>query len=400
MNLLDTYLEYCRPLKGSTHFHRWSLVSVIGALLERRVWLDRKRQGVLFPNTYIFCVGTPATGKGYATQTAIDFYKRVTHPNRKKPKLGPSKITQAAMYRELSEGVKTYRIPPFGELKQSPVYFYASELSTHFEDFGGGTVTNELLDFYDSKGLEVIVEKRTEKFGIMTLHNPSVTLLAGTTSGYLQGAASHGLISSGLSSRIIFVVETRFVEKQRKEVEVDQKAEKEITEYLNEVYKLQGAINFEPESRELYELMATEADQLCFASNSEFYQNYFGRKPDNLVKVAMAFAAMRHSTTILSQDLILAKSWLDELEPNMHTAFGLRSVEKDSNLGEQIFNALPFNITVARKDLLQTFMKDGKFIPMNGSYDAAIKSLMESDSVKTEVIGSEVYLTKIREKLS
>lgn len=384
MSLTSDYLEYVQPLKGSSHYHRWSILSVVSSLLERRVWLDRGRLGVLFPNTYTILVGGPATGKSTAAGLAVELINSVRAKNRLPPYIGPSKVTQAALYEDFlkaTRGVLSHTSD--GETKQSPMFIYASELAVSMNDFGGGTLTNELIDFYDSKGIDITIQKKTISGGLLSIPNPSITLLAGTTPEYLQGASADQIINSGLASRIVFVVERTHPDKEWSPVPVDLRLKQSIINQLSKVYCMSGKMSLSPAAQAFYVENAKTADKAGFGSRTSFHQNYFGRKPDHICKLSMAFAAQRGSFTIEPEDLATAIEWLEEIEPDMIRAFGSRAINKDTDLAKQLIQYIPDAPgEIEKGDMLVKLMLDGKFLPLNGDFEATLKGMVESDVVK------------------
>lgn len=340
-DLIDNYLAYMEPLRGSVRYHRFNMLTVVSALLERRVWLDLGRQGVLFPNMYTLLVGLPATGKTWSTDRAVEFFDEIRPKGRIEPYKLADKITQAALYQNITSAKRVNDIPPHGKLTASPMFIHAGELGKTMEDFGGGTLTNELIDFYDSKGLRSIQKKDTVKNGTVSLYNPSITFLGCTTQESLQKAARAALVSSGLSSRMIFVVENNLVAKQFRPVVTDLRLRKQIVDALYKVYYMKGAMTLEPDALERYIQISEEAHLAASKAASEFHGNYFGRKNVHVAKMACCFAAMRGSYSVTLSDIERAATWIAEIEPEMIDAFGVRSILYDENAMNYIMRAMP-----------------------------------------------------------
>ena len=380
-------MDYVRPMKGSQIFHRWSFVTVLAALLERRVWLDRGRMGVLFPNMYTILVGPPAAGKSTAAQLSVDLFQKVLLPATPAPKLGPTKITQAALYKELKAAERMYNIPGAGDCRSSPLFIYASELAINMVDFGGGTLTNELIDFYDSKSLTAKMEKRiVSDVETLTLTNPSLTLLGCTTDTFLQSAAQEKLITSGLSSRILFVVEPNRVYKERKHIEPDAPTYQALIDALSGVYRLSGVMQFDRQAQIRYIELAEKADQDCFEGKLEFHQNYYGRKPDHISKVAMVLAAINGSKTVSTENLDQALSWIEDLEPYMIKAFGSRIVTKDEDLNNKILLFIPAE-GISEVEMLAKMDGAGMFISKDTGYQGVIDGLIANGTIREAIIG-------------
>lgn len=398
MNILDLYRAYVTPLKGSDAYHTWSILSVISATLERRCWLDRGRLGILFPNTYTILVGPPAAGKSTAAGIAVDLLSQLQRMLRLPIKIGPTKITQAALYVELHDAERALMLPGRSTTKISPLFIYASELAVNMVDFGGGSLTNELIDFYDSKGHDIEMLKRTISGGAIRLQNPSITMLGCTTDSFLQMAAQAKLVNSGLASRIIFVVETGRVPKQRELIELDDMAYRSLITQLGEIYAMKGPIKLDGEANDLFVQLANKADDDCYEAKGDLYQNYYGRKPDHILKVAMALAAANKRYQIKAADIDQARYLLEAIEPSIGAAFGLRSIEKDIDLAQQLLSVIPLApLWISKRDFHRKLHLEGKFIPTNGILEATMKTMRDSGKIKINHNGTSELYTQIVE---
>lgn len=387
MNLLEQFLDYVAPLKGSTKYKTWAFLTVCSALLERRVWLDRGRLGIMFPNIYTLLVGRPAMGKSFAAERAVELTFSTVWPLNSPPlHHGPTKITQAALYKEIKSAERPMQLAAGNTVLQSPVFLYASELAINMTDFGGGTLTNELIDFYDSKSLTAKMVKRTIKDDNIELSNPSITLLGCTTESFLQTAAQDKLITSGLASRIVFVVEIDRPAKQRELVLTDPNARRLIQIGMVRMYSMKGPMSFSADAQALYNKLADEADTQCCSQVGDFLQNYYGRKPDHISKLAIIKAAMDGRMTIGPEDLAFGASLLADIEPDMMKAFGMRSIAKDENAVAQVLPLIPYSPNwTTRTALLAQLQAGGSFMPFNGEYKAIIEGLKESGVVREQI---------------
>ena len=393
MKLLDEYLKYCEPLKGSVLYHKWSMLSTISALLERRVYLDQGRVGVLFPNTYIFLVGPPATGKGFSIDLAHDFYSSIRGVPM--PAKGPTKITSAALYEHLAKSLRPVTIPGRKQYFTSPMYLVAGELAQAAEDFGGGTLTNELIDFYDSKGVDAEVKKFTLSGGYIVLRNPSLALLAGTQAEFLQTAQQARIVNSGLASRVLFVVETGLVEKQYRTVAIDDVLRKSILSQLDAVYRFKGVMNLTLDAREEYIIQGEKAHAASIDSLATFYKNYYGRKPMHILKLAMIIAGSRQSLVVTKEDITEAVGLIEEIEPLMVHAFGTRSIDRDVDLAMQLINTTPEEPRwITRGVMLGGLFAGGKFVAEGAIFETTLKSLVTSGIIKSKFLCGVEHFTR------
>lgn len=265
------------------------------------------------------------------------------------------------------------------------------------EDFGGGLLTSELIDFYDSKGHNSLIKKRTIKDDTLIFNNPSITFLGCTTQDYLSLAATGNIITSGLSSRIMLVVETERVEKMRHHVALDATLQREILFSLNNTYAMQGAFVLQ---KDAYDLLINESEACDAASYDAaipLLQNYFGRKPDHITKVAMALAACDATLNIRAYHIKTASALLKQLEPNLPLAFGTRDIVKDVDAHAQILSCIPYSPgRITRSELLQKLSTLGKFVSINGTWESIIKGMQIAGTIQREATASEEIYTRQR----
>lgn len=389
MNLVEKYMQYVRPMKGSQIFHRWSFLTTVAAVMERRLWIDRGRLGIIFPNMYTILVGPPAAGKSTAASLSVDMISQVLVEAKPRIRLGPTKITQAALYKELKDAERLYPVRGVGDCRASPLFIYASELAINLSDFGGGTLTNELIDFYDSKGLTAEVQKRLAGDDkATTLVNPSITLLGCTTAQFLQSAAQDKLVTSGLSSRIMFVVEPGRVLKERNYIEPDHKTYQSIIAALIGIYQMSGPMSFDKDAFAWYVGAAEGADIAGSTLTSEFHQNYYGRKPDHVTKVAMVLAAMRGSYSISMSDVMQAAEWIELIEPDMIKAFGTRNVDNDPALFSYLLAQMPEPpLSCSEGDIRAKLAGSGQFASAAPIVEQTLTGMVMSGAISRENIG-------------
>lgn len=68
-SLFDLYFDYVRDTEPPVIFHRWSLLSSLGALLGRQVWIPFGSFRI-FPNQFVMLIAEPGARKSTAIKTA------------------------------------------------------------------------------------------------------------------------------------------------------------------------------------------------------------------------------------------------------------------------------------------------------------------------------------------
>ncbi len=71
-DVYKTYFSFIRDTEPPLHYHRWCLLSSIGALLARQVYINHGHFKI-YPNLYVTLLGEPASRKS----TAIKLVKKL-----------------------------------------------------------------------------------------------------------------------------------------------------------------------------------------------------------------------------------------------------------------------------------------------------------------------------------
>lgn len=394
MSLLDKYLDYCAPLLGSVNYNRWSFLTVLSAVLERRVWLDRKRQGIIYPNLYTILVGPPGNGKTFHAERAVRFVENICN-DKFKLYITAERITSAALITSLKESERKQFLN--GQFyKQCPVFIFSPELSRTIEDFGGGTLTTDLTDLYDALPLDGFRQKRTEKSGLVRLHNPNIVLLGCTTEETLSRASAINLVTSGLSSRIVFVTEHEVLPHQYEVVEEDETLKDFIKKEMNNLFNLRGSYKLSDSAQKIWIGHSEAARYDSSRAVSGLMQHYFARKSYQIYKVALLNCICNNRKEVIDEDIVKAISWLEEIEPNMIKAFGISSIEKAENLMQILERIIPPEPEFITKRQLvdKLYSQFGLALPLTHQVEGVLRSIEALSHIKTSTVGAEILYAK------
>jgi hypothetical protein len=175
----------------------------------------------------------------------------------------------------------------------------------------------------------------------------------------------------------------------------DSSLRQEIIYGLERIYAYRGPLHRSAEAQALLKLSADEADNACYEQKGEFLQNYYGRKPDHIMKLSALFAVSNFRTQIERGDVELALAWINEIEPEMSKAFGFRSIEKDPDVQEQLINVIPYTHKITRGEVLKNLQNLGKQMPINGGWESNMKALALAGRIKRDLDGQEEWYQRI-----
>ena len=360
MGLIDTYIEYVKPYKGSPRYHEAVALSMVSSMIEKRIWYP-KGDMKLYLNQYIFLVGGPGTGKTFACDLGTDQihkYNKSLGPANGGIKFGPNKATPAAFLHALKRLQKTIKSPAH-IFDQSAMYLYTRELSSIIKDIGGGSFADDLLDLYDMADQDYVKELVGE--GIIKIIRPCLNILACTTPTFLSSFMPREQSGTGLTARILFANEPKMHEKSYDEVRLDPKLDERIQKHLARLHRTIGAIRRTKESDEfLKDQDKKSMNKLRDGVLTSFLENFYARKTEHIIKVASAYSLSESSNLTLElKHLERAVKFIEEQEKTIYLAFGVSDIRRNADSSKIILDAIPYHTCIAKDALLQKLFGNG-----------------------------------------
>lgn len=301
-NWLETYCEYHLIGETAPDFHTWSGLSILSALTERKIWMDR---GIytLFLNLYICLVAESAVcRKSQAVRNVTTFLKQLEHP------ISPAgdSITMPALLSFLAN-------------EGGAVILTLSELETFLGDVYKTGLHPVLTHIYDCPDDTKI---RTVSRGGETLRDVFINILGATTPKDLVRSVPADKAGGGLPARFIFIHREEpnepnlFPEVSAHNFQNYQK----LLSDAAEIRELQGAIGLDDKAKEIaekwYKKHWTKVKSKVMGS---VMQGYIARKHDTLFKIAgLLSLAYSDSLIITEHDINYA---IELLEANETTLF-------------------------------------------------------------------------------
>lgn len=378
MSLYDEYMAYVAPFKGSTRHHRWSVISITAALLERRVWLSLGGLGSIYPNLYVVLCGGPGVGKTTTSNMACRFLKKLNDRLGRGcgVRFGPDKVTPAALFPRMQKATKTLTgISGCPKFEQSAIYIHSTELATIIKDIGGGSLSDDLLKLYDC---DDYFEKETMKGGVIKIAGPCLNFLADTTPSFLSGYLPREESGTGLTARIIFATEPGGVDMDEEVPDGNKVLYEKILGHCARIYRMAGPFRISLEAKAWWKTWYKGYRSKLFSiPDGAFMRYFYARKPTHIRKVAMGLSASRDSSRVIGlKDLQQSIEFLEEAEPYMEKSFGVKDFRYVEDSIKQILDAIPYRPGhISRAALLHSLYYSG----LSGSladFDNMIKTLI------------------------
>jgi hypothetical protein len=320
-DFLAAYRKYTRNHEATAKVHMWTGISILGAALERKVWLERDYYKV-YPNLYTFIIGAPGlVKKSTATAIGVDLLRELATMNIMAEKLSASSLIEA-----LANSYSTFRYDE-RDIKQSASFCYASELMVMMEEVCG-SLTDLLTTFYDCQpnNSEKPWVYSTRSHGEVSVFGPCLNFLGCSTQSWLRRAIPPEQMEGGFASRILFVIENELPDRFVAIPEIDPELADmrgKLIEDLNIIHSLRGRMQQTKATYTTYvDWYESYMKSLHARRNNTKFSGYYGRKGAHIEKLSMIASISEGDSLIIEQrHLLKAIAWVEQLERSMLDGF-------------------------------------------------------------------------------
>ena len=385
---------YTQGLFSPQNFIDWSYRYLVGASLQRRVWIGSpygdpsEEYQPCFANSYNVLSGPPGTGKGLVIKAvsgllkhwrlkdaiklgAVDGQKssgneaiidtvrednlknardvELQSSNKRAAHVEPLLIPvapDATTYESLVEVIaQSHRMINYykkdgkiGVYGHSSLCFCLEELGSLLRKRTNDTVTY-LLGVYDCP---IDYTHRTKTQGMDRVRRGCLNLLAGTTPNFMKTCFDKGLTEQGFSSRVFFICakEPRrygcFIPPLTEE---QTQCKKELLEHIRKLASLYGCVRLKPEVYEFMEDWVVTRGKLRASKAPKIpeLESFEARMNIHVFKVAM----QEHFSESIDLEIPLVQfqnaiKIIEEEKKNMHLALGLESKNPIANISRDL----------------------------------------------------------------
>lgn len=367
-NFIDDYLSYVAETEPPYIFHRWCILSSIGAILGRNYYLQFGHQRI-YPNLYCLLVGDAGSRKSTAVKLATKLVRSSGYDT-----FAANKTRLEKFLLDL-EGVVTDEINPDGNSKQTTYdlatsqnlwgdsgmldtreVFISADEWTDFAPRGDTdfyTLLGTLWDWDDDK---IPYRHRLKNSRSVSIYQPTVSILGGITPEKFANAFPTEIIGGGFLSRLIIIGGDRSERKYTIPPDPDAAATADVVAKLSSFrrsspigasYTKEAYLILDP----LYKKWR-EIDDVRFKSYSQ-------RRFTQLLKLCLIVSAAKGSTEIDETTVVTANSYLSAAEAVMPKALGEFGKSKNSDVANKIMDLLNnSNKPMSAKDIWHHVHKD------------------------------------------
>lgn len=349
--LFSKYFQLVAETEPPLIYHRWSLVTSLGAFLGRRFHLPFGMWRI-FPNIYTMLMGNPGTRKN----TAINLAKHLiaesgyAHFSANKTRLEKflldleGEITDDHGNLKSKKGGNLVFENLFGGegrdntdgLDPREVFIVAPEFNTFMPrgdlDFLGDL--GELWDWDDEKSFWKFRLKNSKQVHIF---QPTISILGGNTHAGFQEMFPPQSLGQGFLSRLILVYSEPSGRKITFPPIPSPTLRAEIVKTLIDIRQnVVGIATKDSQAEKALEMIYRSWHDL----EDQRFKHYSTRRFTHLLKLCLVCAASRVSTTITLQDVVLANSLLTYTEVSMPKALGEFGKSRNAEAANKIMQAL------------------------------------------------------------
>ena len=354
---VDSYVQYTFNSESPTSYHRWSALCLIGAALQRKVYL-RWGFEFIYPNLYVVLVGPAGRArKGVALGIAKSMLLNIPGVS-----VAPEASSREALILAMKRGLQNYEDPTSGKVKvHCSIAAFSEELSVLL---GQGDIKflANLTDWYDSKD---VWSYETIGRGRDALEGVCLTLLGATAPEWIQSMLPQEAIGGGFTSRVIFIVEERkgkTVPKHHLTAE-EFELQDALARDLERISQLKGTFRFTDRGEDAYTSWYTEQDRLLnsgvAAVEDSRFAAYCERRATHLRKLMMILSASRGDDLLINElDFARANKYLLDAEIKMGWTFGGLGRARNSDVTEKVLNFIKQVKITTRSSLMSKFYRD------------------------------------------
>ena len=360
-------------------FHRWASISILGALLARRIWLPFGHSSI-YANQYVMFMGSAGTRKSTAINIGAKLLKGTGYNHFAADRVSKEKFLM--MMSSIDEAALDDPDALLELTVDEPAESYI--VAEEFTDFTGMnnmefyTMLTKLWDCPSEYLHPKIHGKDVE------VNKPTVSILSGNTAQGFSLAFPAEALGNGFLSRVLLVYGEPTGRKVTFPKPLEENKRAALIEFLRKVKQLSGVCTLTEAAKALCDRVYRE----YIPVDDHRFVGYANRRFTHLLKLSMIIAAARLSTTITEEDILKANTLLYVTELKMPRALGEFGQSKYSDVSGaiiEILHAAKRPVTV--NEIWKKVQKD--FNRMSEFHDV-LKNLQQAEKIQTMKVGNIV----------
>ncbi len=320
-DFLHHYEIYSSGNEVPKTYHQWSALSVISALVGRKVWVSQGMMSRIFPNVYILLVGEPASGKSTAMDLGRFLLQAIGNTN-----LAPAAITYEAMLKLMGDKEsplkKQVALPDKNVIVFTPLHICANELVTLL-----GAEPTKMISFLTDVYDREVYENLTKGKGHDNIQGPYITLLGCMTPSTVDSMCRSKMITGGFSRRLFLIEGGKRMNPIPRPVKnpVIEQAKLKCIEIGRKIQKIAGEFIWTPDGEEFFDDWYINIKHPAMQKETDpVMSRWWTSKDVALLKITMLLqlANEKPILEINQEGLSRALGMLDKMEKDLPTILG------------------------------------------------------------------------------
>lgn len=388
-NFINQYLQYVGETEAPIFYHRWSMLSAVGAYLGRQYSFPFGHSE-LFPNLYVMLIGDPGARKSTAIKLAKKILTGAGYSTISADRSSKEKFIMDLAGEEQEGGSVDDILDQnlwganAGDGKDAEMYIACDEFND-FIGLGNLEFISLLGTMWDFAG---DYKHRTKNSKSILVHNPTISILGGNTPVSFANAFPPDTLGQGFFSRLLLV----YGESTGKKIPFPQIPSIQDTSHITkELQRIKltsrGQAKITPKAKVLLEKIYNTYAPIDDAR----FISYSNRRFTHLLKLCLVISACDFSCVVDEQHVIESNTLLTHTEHLMPKALGQFGKARNSDVTHKIMTVLAdANAPMQVKDIWKHVHND-----LNGVNELVdvLKNLLTADKI-FNVSGG--YLAKAR----
>lgn len=343
--LFDRYFAYVEDTEPPLVFHRWSILSALGALLGRQYYLPFGDFNIM-PNMYTMLIGDPGTRKSTAIKLAQKIIASTGYDTFSAERTSKEKFLIDLEGVESDDSGKVIvdknqmmtnlfgTDAPGGDPRE--MFVVADEFNV-FVGSGNIEFLSLLGSLWDWDSPEKMFKQRLKTSRSVSIYQPTINILAGNTHAGFADAFPPQAIGQGFLSRLILV----YGEPSGKKITFPKKPSDEVRlNVINTLLDIKAKVIGPATMSQQAENMLKAIYETFVELEDARFKHYCTRRFTHLLKLCMLTAASNLRTNIGATDVLFANSLLSFTEHRMPNALGEYGKARNSEMAARVIGLL------------------------------------------------------------
>ena len=305
-NILDSWEKYSLPLHAHPLFKKMGGLSLISAVLTRKVWFRTNPvMPPLFPNLYMLLCGLPGSGKDLVINKIRDLLYTMMEGMEQQHgvNIGPESISTKGLIDALADDNARLAFTFNKGNKQTTVHYHSlyianGELGAFMPEYNTQMIAN-INDIYNCKPTFTDRVRGRGNMSEVKIENPHLCMLIGTQPAVFARIVPEEAFQMGFTARLIICNVREVIRKPLfKSENVDTTLFDKIASDLRVLSFLAGEYKTDKHFKEKLDTFHMENPN---AINHSRFTDYNTRRSMHLGKIAMCCAAAESNELLLTE---------------------------------------------------------------------------------------------------